>query len=345
MLDVPLVRIVPLMLAAPRQVVRIDGSRGRREDPGTRLLTMRGRVSYRTASLVGALVSLAVGVSACSSSSATKPKAPVNQYYVSLGDSYAAGYQPTGAGVGQTVGHTTTNGFAYQLPKLAASRGYNLTLVNFGCGGATTTSILHALGCGQLGPGAPTYSGQSQATAAEQFLSQHQGRIGLVTVSIGGNDVTNCASSSDPISCVAAAVGTIKTNLAVLLPALRAAAGPVVPIIGITYPDVILGDYLSTNTATKSLATLSVSAFQSLINPALQQQYQAIGATFVDVTSATGAYTPFTQTTSLSGYGTVPIAVARVCELTFFCQYGNIHPRTVGYTEIATLIAAALPKR
>ena len=306
---------------------------------------MSGRVSYRTASLVGALVLLAVGVSACSSSSATKPKASVNQYYVSLGDSYAAGYQPTGADVAQTVGHTTTNGFAYQLPKLAASRGYNLTLVNFGCGGATTTSILHALGCGQLGPGAPTYGGQSPATAAEQFLSQHQGRIGLVTVSIGGNDVTNCASSSDPISCVAAAVGTIKTNLAVLLPALRAAAGPVVPIIGITYPDVILGDYLSTNTATKSLATLSVNAFRSFINPALQQQYQAIGATFVDVTSASGAYTPFTQTTGLSGYSTVPIAVARVCELTFFCQYGDIHPRTVGYTEIATLIAAALPKR
>ena len=307
---------------------------------------MSGPVSYRTASLAGALVLLAVGVSACSLLSATKPKARANQYYVSLGDSYAAGYQPTGADVGQTVGHTTTNGFAYQLPKLAASRGYNLTLVNFGCAAATTTSILHTLGCwGELGPGAPTYGGQSQATAADQFLSQHQGRIGLVTVSIGMNDVTNCTSSSDLISCVAAATRTIKTNLAVLLPALRAAAGPAVPIIGITYPDVILGDYLSTNTATKSLATLSVNAFQSLINPALQQQYQAIGATFVDVTSATGAYTPFTQTTSLSGYGTVPIAVARVCELTFFCQSSDIHPRTVGYTEIATLIAAALPKR
>src|SRR5450756_17116 len=185
MLDVPLVRIVPLMLAAPRQVVRIDGSRGRREDAGTRLLPMSGPVSYRTASLAGALVLLAVGVSACSLLSATKPKARANQYYVSLGDSYAVGYQPTGADVGQTVGHTTTNGFAYQLPKLAASRGYNLTLVNFGCAAATTTSILHALGCwGELGPGAPTYGGQSQATAADPVsythLRAHETRHDLV---------------------------------------------------------------------------------------------------------------------------------------------------------------------
>src|SRR5665811_935437 len=109
MLDVPLVQIVPLMLAAPRQVVRIDGSRGRREDAGTRLLPMSGPVSYRTASLAGALVLLAVGVSACSLLSATKPKARANQYYVSVGDSYAAGSQPTGADVGQTVAVSYTH--------------------------------------------------------------------------------------------------------------------------------------------------------------------------------------------------------------------------------------------
>src|ERR1035437_6927546 len=117
---------------------------------------MSGPVSYRTASLAGALVLLAVGVSACSLLSATKPKARANQYYVSLGDSYAAGYQPTGADVGQTVGNTTTNGFAYQLPKLAASRGDNLSLVYFGGTAATPSSLLHALGWGgERGPGAP----------------------------------------------------------------------------------------------------------------------------------------------------------------------------------------------
>jgi ABC-type nitrate/sulfonate/bicarbonate transport system substrate-binding protein len=72
------------------------------------------------------------------------------QYYVSLGDSYASGYQPT-------TGNSTA-GFAYQVPRYAKARGYRLTLVNFGCGGATTRSLLSQKGCPKvaLGPGAPT---------------------------------------------------------------------------------------------------------------------------------------------------------------------------------------------
>ena len=63
---------------------------------------------------------------------------PDRNLYVSLGDSYAAGYQPTAPGVGRT----TRNGFAYQLPGLAKPRGYKLKLVNFACGGETTVSLL-----------------------------------------------------------------------------------------------------------------------------------------------------------------------------------------------------------
>ena len=302
----------------------------------------------RRRSVAAACVVLGLGISACSASAptavttTTAPVAAAGQYYVSLGDSYAAGFQPTGP---KGAGHTTTNGFAYQLPPLASARGYQLTLVNFGCGGATTASILHKRGCPLLGPGAPAYPRQTQAAAAEAFLTAHPGKIGLVTVSIGGNDLTACATSPDPISCVTKALATIDTDLGVLLPALRTAAGPNVPIVGTTYPDVILGDYLSANPASKSLASVSVVAFMNLINPALQKDYAAVGASFVDVTSATGAYTPFSQTTDLAPYGTIPVAVARVCQLTFFCQYQDIHPRTVGYTEIANLIAATLPTR
>jgi hypothetical protein len=68
---------------------------------------------------------------------------PPKRFYVSLGDSYASGWQPTGVGQGRN----THNGFAYQVPRLAARRGYRLVLVNFGCGGATTTSLIAARGC------------------------------------------------------------------------------------------------------------------------------------------------------------------------------------------------------
>ncbi len=261
--------------------------------------------------------------------------------YVSLGDSYAAGYQPTGA----HSGHTDTNGFAYQVPGLAAAKGYDLKLVNFGCGGATTTSILHSLGCQQLGPGATPYPGQTQAQAAEQFLRNHRGDVDLVTVSIGGNDVVPCASQAQAIPCVVNAMKTIGPNLSTLLAGLRSAAGPDVQIIGTTYPDVILGLDLSKDASARSLAALSVTAFKSLINPALQKAYKAVGGSFVDVTAATGAYTSMKATTDLAPYGNIPTPVAEVCELTYFCEYQDIHPRTPGYKIIAELVVAALLPR
>src|SRR3712207_6494020 len=69
---------------------------------------------------------------------ATAGAAERSQYYVSLGDSYATGYQATGPGQGRA----TSKGFANQLPAAARARGYSFKLVNFGCGGETTTSLL-----------------------------------------------------------------------------------------------------------------------------------------------------------------------------------------------------------
>lgn len=297
----------------------------------------RGR---RHGAVLAVVAALALAVTACGSSSpAVATKAPSQRYYVSVGDSYAAGFQPTSKG----HGHDTTNGFAYQVPGLAAPRGYDLKVVNFGCDGATTASVLDAQGCKTQPPDGPSYAKQTQAAAAEQFLRGHRGQVGLVTVSIGGNDVTRCAKAADAVTCVGAAVTGFKTRLGQLLTGLRSAAGPNVLIVGLTYPDVILGDYLSSSPTQKSLAAVSTTAFKALINPALQAQYEAVGATFVDVTAATGAYTPFSQTTDLPPYGTIPTAVADICRLTYFCQYQDIHPRTAGYAKIATLVADAMP--
>jgi lysophospholipase L1-like esterase len=267
---------------------------------------------------------------------------PAKQLYVSLGDSYASGYQPTGVHEGSNTRH----GFAYQVPRAARRRGHRLELVNFGCGGATTTSILERIGCppDALGPGGIAYPKTTQARAAVRYIRAHRADMGLITVSSGGNAVTACARAADPISCVGAAVGAIKKNVTKLVGRLRRAAGPDVPIVGITYPDVILGGWVSGDPAAQNLAKLSVVAFQSLINPALKDAYATAGASVVDVTAATGAYGSLDATTTLAPYGTVPVPVAKVCELTFYCQYGDIHARTAGYRIIAGMVAAELPK-
>jgi lysophospholipase L1-like esterase len=290
--------------------------------------------------VVGFAVAVAMLVLALGAATASaKPAASGRQYFISLGDSYSVGYQ-------SNVGHTTLNGPASQLVKLARKRGYHFTLVSFGCGGATTTSMLTQLSCPKAGrlPGAPGYPGETQVQAAVAFIKHHPGKVGLVTISIGGNDVDVCLATADPIGCVADNMPKATTNLTKIVKRLRAAGGKQMQIIGSTYPDVALGAWVvpSVFGANRfTLAAESLTAFRSLINPGLNKAYKTVGAKFVDVTKATGAYGPFV-TTNLPPYGVIPVPVAKVCKLTFFCTRVDIHMTTPGYAIIARLEANAL---
>jgi lysophospholipase L1-like esterase len=273
-------------------------------------------------------------------------------YYLSLGDSYSVGYQP---GMGATAGFT-----AYVAKKL------KMQLENFGCGGATTASIVAVDGCtSPYGPPAATdavaYPSETQEQAAVDFIAAHPGQVGLITVSIGGNDVTSCASAANPVTCIGAADTAIQTNVTSLVSALggalSSAGDTTAKLIGLTYPDVILGDYVypagSPNT---SLANLSITAFDLLINPTLSTAYTSVPeGSFVNVTSApykkattgddTGSTsssspTPQDLTTKLKPYGVIPVAVWEVCKLTYYCSQGNIHADTKGYDFIGSLAVA-----
>jgi lysophospholipase L1-like esterase len=168
--------------------------------------------------------------------------------------------------------------------------------------------------------------------------------VKLITVSIGGNDVTACARASDPIACVGTAVKTIEANVTEIAQRLRKAAGKKARIVGITYPDVILGQWVGEN-ADQNLAKLSVVAFKQLINPTLAKAYEAAGGRLVDVTKKTGAYGPLDELVPLPSGTMVPKPVAKVCELTYYCEFRDIHARTGGYRIIAKLIANTLPRR
>ncbi len=274
---------------------------------------------------------------------------PPPKYYLSLGDSYSVGYQPN---IGATAGYT-----AYVAKKT------KYQLENFGCGGATTSSILTAIGCLESGYGpvaatdAVPYPTTTQEAAALAFINDHPGQVGLITVSIGGNDVTSCASAGSLgaiLTCVVNADTSITANVGSLVSALNAAlssAGDTAPIVGLTYPDVILGDWVyPAGSPNQSLASASVTAFDSLINPTLQAAYGA--ANFVNVTQApykkatTGddsdSGTPPPAPIKLAPYGKIPPAVWEICKLTYFCSLGNIHANDKGYTFIGKLIEAHL---
>ena len=111
--------------------------------------------------------------------------------------------------------------------------------------------------------------------------------------------------------------------------------------MGLSYPAMTLGSYVGEGGP--SLATEWLAAFRDDFNPMLKRRYEAIDAVFVDVTAGTGAYTPFDDTTTLDPYGEIPVAVAEVCQLTWHCERGDVHPTDAGYEAIADLIVEALP--
>ena len=267
---------------------------------------------------------------------ASTPSTPT--YYVSVGDSYAVGYQP---------GHGATKGYS----GFVAGKTH-MKLVNFGCAGATSTSILQTVGCSDVLPhtaGGVAYPTTTQIAAADAFIAANKGHIGLITVTIGGNDVLGCSAQANPTSCVATVSKGIQTNVTTLAADLRNAAGPTVHIIGSTYPDVILGSYVyphrPPSASSVALAKASVVAFKSLINPALSKSYASAKASFVDVTAASGAYKPLTKETKSKNkkgkaktYGSLPVAVAKVCRLSWYCTKGDIHATTKGYDLIGRLM-------
>lgn len=259
------------------------------------------------------------------SSLASTAKKPAPTFYVSIGDSYAAGFE---------VGPGQPGGYAAKVVAQVAAK-HVLLLRNFGCGGATTTSMMTTIGCPDAiaSPGAVSYPKKTQLAAALAFITSHHGRIGLITVSIGGNDLDGTADNVAPIAA----------NIAKISARLRAAAGKTVPIIGLTYPDVVLAEWLSGTTGVAT-AQESITAFQDIINPDWKAAYASSRATFVDITAAFGAYVPLSQTVNYSTYGQTPYAVVEICTLTGACSAMNIHPTNAGYALIAKQIVHAYLK-
>jgi lysophospholipase L1-like esterase len=233
------------------------------------------------------------------------------QYYLSLGDSLAQGYQPIG-GPWVPLGFPGYNqGYPDQLLKLVRDRYEQLRLVKLGCGGETTTTMIVGLPyCG--------FAAGSQLAEGEAFLRAHRGEVAFVTIDIGGNDVLNP---------VGGGVAAIQANLPRILDALRAAAGPGVPIVGMNYYHPGLAGWFADPGSLPGLVAGLVG-----FNDLLEGIYAAAGDRVADVESAFSS----TDTTVVDG---LPLDVLRICQWTWLCvgpPHGpDIHPNTAGHGIIA----------
>ena len=270
---------------------------------------------------------------------------PAEGIYISIGDSYAAGSQPARSGRLET----TRNGFAYLIESRVAAAGGHLKLLNFGCSGATSTSVLTHVGCDQaaLGPAAAPYSTSTQIDAVVAAISQNRSKVRLITIVIGGNDINACLPPSSveltdgDAACLEAAIVTLSANLRELLGRIRGVAGPEIQILGLTYPNFYLGAWLLGNDAAKKLAEASIPFFRDRLNPLLQDEYTRAQASFADITEASGGYGPFGPTTDMTPYGVIPTPVAQICTLTNYCALGDPHPTDEGYEFIADQVMKA----
>lgn len=259
-------------------------------------------------------------------------------YYLSLGDSLAVGFQPDASGVGRP----TDNGFDRDLlPGLQlidAVRGRSLRLDELGCPGESTTTMINAGSC-------PYSNAASQLDAATTFLARHQGHVPLVTITIGANDVENCASATGiDLTCVQQGLAAIQANLPTIVGQLKKAAqGTDTKFVGLNEYDPFLAAYLQ-GTAGQELARESVTIVDRL-NGLLADAYGAAGFETADVASAFQT-DDFTDETTLPGAGQVPVNVANICALTFECTPApvgpNIHPQDSGYDVMAKAVAAKL---
>ena len=199
---------------------------------------------------------------------------------------------------------------------------------------------------GAARPGGRRYGGRTQLAAAEAFLRANRARTALVTVSIGGNDVTACAQTPGAdrrASCRRSQ--TAGRNVLEAARRLRRAAGPRVRIVGTTYPDVLLGLYARRRPGRAEPRRADRHGVQDVHRPDARGARTRRRAAVRRRDRGLGRLHPAGPDDDAAPYGTVPVAVARTCELTYYCAFRDIHARTDGYRLIAELVARTLPRR
>jgi lysophospholipase L1-like esterase len=293
---------------------------------------MLGRILAAGAA-VCSLLSLAAALLPSGASAAP----PQTRYYLALGDSLSQGVQPNSAGASLE----TAEGYANDLFAFENARIPTLALVDLGCPGETTGSMISGHGNGT----AASFfhcdrTGGSQLKAAERFLKAHhnRGEVPLITIDIGANDVDGCANVpvSQIGSCVSTGEASIKHDLPIILKGIRKAAQKGTTFAAMTLYDPVLGSFFSADSTQRALAAASVPLTQQ-VNNSLTSADAASGFKTADVAGAFDTYDTMDMVPFENQM--IPIDVARVCSWTWACTTPpsgpNVHANKNGYAVIA----------
>ncbi len=276
--------------------------------------------------LVAALLMAALAIPASAADPVVEPVGDTT-WYLALGDSLAAGYQPVGD---PEDDHMTQAGYPEQLWLMARQQYPDLQMVKLACPGEDTETI-------RLDNGRCHYDRGSQLAEGLDFIEAHRDALAFITIDIGFNDFP----CDDSPLCVFAGLDNIKRRLPPILAELRDAA-PDVPILGMNIYDPFLTMWFEDDT--RIVAGQSVVAMQ-MVNDALANIYGAAGMPMADVAAAF-AMDDWDTLVPMAGLGEVPRNVALLCERTWQCQLPPLgpdrHPNPLGYRAMAEAFAREL---
>jgi lysophospholipase L1-like esterase len=246
-------------------------------------------------------------------------------YDLALGNSLAQGFQPDAFSP-----YYRDDGYVALLHAALSAEDPKLALENISCGGESSVSMVSgsqdptvASSCGTPSFYRHWYSQKTQLAEAVRFLDAHKGKVELVTIDIGGNDLGFCLFvAADVEGCLASVYTTVAINLDLILDELQAAASPATAIVGMTYYNPAACVYFLGDTPT---ALLTSSVVQAL-NATLVSVYAAHGVPVADVAGAFDV-----------GEG-IALEATAALNWTWFCSadhFGDVHPNDAGYEVIA----------
>ena len=296
-------------------------------------MTRRGLVGVATVVLVAGC-SLGSGTaddpasSPEPSSGTSAPTAPPREYelYLALGNSLAAGYQPTNPGdrtdrEGGYVGEVRS-GLAQATPP---------ELVNLGCPGETTATMAEGGRC--------DYPAGSQLAAAEELLQNlpDAGQDVLVTVQVGANDVQRCVALDGGApavdeECVTTGLDAVRQRLPRLLSQVRAAA---------PRADVVVVDYYNPFVVAALLGR-EAQAFAARTEQVQDELNRIIAAAAADAGAEVAPLADAFTGAPEGAAATTPV-VGPICSLTWMCaDPPDVHATDAGYALIADQVLEAL---
>ena len=248
----------------------------------------------------------------------TPAAADTATYYVSLGDSLAAGYQPD-TKKDEPVSYTD------RVYDALSAENPGLVHIRLGCDGETTVTMVDGGRCAYP-------DSTSQLDAAVTFMDAHPGKIKYVTNDIGANDIYHCVSNGSlDVGCIVSNLVTIQSNLSTIDSRLRAAGGDGAVYVGMTYYNPLLASWLKGG-ASEVIATATTAA-NNILSQVIASTNSGHGWMTADVAAAFSS-DDFTLV-DLPGVGSVPKNVARVCTWTWMCALGDIHANLAGHQVIA----------